>query len=114
VCTSPFPILGHMPLTTHCSWFHNPDNIWWGAKIMNLINVQFPPLPCYLAPLEQKYEYLPQEPILQYSQPTSFPQYKRPGFTPISSKCQNCSAVYCKLYFTSDSKRQGKIFWTDW
>jgi hypothetical protein len=34
ICTSPLPHTCHMPCPSH-SWFHHPNNIWWGVQIIN-------------------------------------------------------------------------------
>jgi hypothetical protein len=36
------------PRPSHSSRFHHPNNIGWGVQIIQLLNMQFPPLPCYV------------------------------------------------------------------
>jgi len=33
VCTS-LPHSCHIPCSSHSSWFHHPNNIWWAVQIM--------------------------------------------------------------------------------
>jgi hypothetical protein len=49
----------------------------------------------YLVPLRPKYS--PQHPILKHPQPTFFPQYERPSFTPIQNRL-NYSSVHLNLH----------------
>ena len=41
----------YMSRPSHSSRFYNPNNIWWGIQVINLLVIYFSPLPCYLAPL---------------------------------------------------------------
>ena len=50
VYTSPFPHTSYMPRPSHSSPFYHPNNIGWGVQIIQLLYMQFPPLPCYLVP----------------------------------------------------------------
>ena len=37
ICTSPLPITFYMPCPSNSTWFHHPNNIWWGVKINKLL-----------------------------------------------------------------------------
>ena len=75
----PFPFVLHaQPIS---SWDYHPNNIWWGMQIMELLIVQFSPLPRYLVRLSPK--YLPQHPIFKHPQPVFLPQCEIPSFTPV-------------------------------
>jgi len=67
ICTSPVPHTCYMPQPSHSSWSHHPINIWWAIQIMTFLNMQSPPVPCYLVPLKPK--YLSQRRILEHPQP---------------------------------------------
>ena len=60
VYTSPLLLTCYMLRLSNSSWFDHPDNIRWAERIMELLTVQFPPLPSYLVPLRPT--YLPQHP----------------------------------------------------
>jgi hypothetical protein len=47
----------------HSSWFHDPNNIWRGVKVIKLLIMQSSQFPCYLVPLRAK--YLPEHPIFE-------------------------------------------------
>ena len=80
------PFLHHtryMPCPYHSSLFDHPKCIRWGVQITKLLIMQFPPLPCYLAPLRPKNS--PQHPMHKHPQPTFLPQWERRHFTPIQN-----------------------------
>jgi hypothetical protein len=107
VSTSPLPHKCYMPCPSHSSRFNHPNNIWWRVQIINLLIMQFSPLPCYLVLLRSKYS--PQYPILKYPHP----QCKRPSLTPIQNNRQNCISVYLIFIFL-DSKLEDEGFYTEW
>ena len=92
VYASPLPHTRHKPRLSHSSRFDHPHSIEWGIQIIQLLIMQFPPLPCHLVSPRPKYS--PQHPILKYPQPTFLPQCQRPSFTPTQNKRQNYSSVY--------------------
>jgi hypothetical protein len=87
----------YMPRPSHSSRFYHPNKIGWGAEIIKLFSIQFPPFPCYLVPLTPKYS--PQHPIFKHHQPTFLPQCERPSFTPTQNQRQRYSSVYLTLYY---------------
>jgi hypothetical protein len=87
-----------MPCPSNSSWFYHSNNIWWGVQIIQLLIVQYIPLPCYLVPLMTT--FLSQHSALIPAEPTFLLQYKRPRFTPIPNYRQNYSSVYFNLYIT--------------
>ena len=91
----PLPQKRYMPRPSHLSRFHHPNNIGWAVQNIQLLIMQFSPLPIYLVPPRPKYS--PQHPILKHPQPTFLPQCERPSFTPIQTNTQNCSSVYRNL-----------------
>jgi len=80
----------YMPCPSHSCWLDHPVNIVWGAKIMNLLTVQLPPLHCYFVLLRPK--YLPRHAVRTLSA-HHFPHFERPSCTPIWIKRQNYSSV---------------------
>lgn len=68
VCISLFCHTCYMPWTSHTPGCDNPNNIWWGAKIMKLFIKGFSPNSRHLIPVRPKLP--PQHPILEYPQPT--------------------------------------------
>ena len=50
VYASPLPHTRYMPRPYNSSRFYHPNNIGWGVQIIQLLIMQFPPLPCYLVP----------------------------------------------------------------
>ena len=95
VCSSHFCTCC-IPRPSRSSRFYNPNNIWWGVQIINLLIMSFSSVPCYLVTLRPKYS--PQLPILKQPQLTSLPQCERPGFTRIQNNRQNYSCVYLNFY----------------
>jgi len=87
VYTSPLPHTRYMPRPSHSSLFYKPKNIWWGIQIIQLLNMQLPPLPCYLVLPRPKYS--PWHPILKHPQPAFLPQCQRPNFTCIQKNTIN-------------------------
>ena len=81
---SPLPHTSYIPRQSHSSRFYHPHNIWWAVQIIQLLIMQFPPLPCYFDPPRPKYS--PQHPILEHPHPTFLPQSQRPSFTPINRR----------------------------
>jgi hypothetical protein len=81
---------------SHYSRFYHPNNIWWGAQIIRLLIMQFPPLSFYFVPLRPKYSS--QQLILKHPQPTFLHQCERSSFTPIQNNAENYSSVYLNLY----------------
>jgi hypothetical protein len=71
----------------HPHWLDHPKCIWWGIQIMNPLSVYFSPVFCWF--LSDRPDYLSHNPVLEHPQPLFFPQYERPGFTPIWSSGQN-------------------------
>jgi len=45
LCISSLPHRCHLLRPSHSSWFGHPINIWWGAQIMKLLNMQSLPVP---------------------------------------------------------------------
>ena len=72
---------------------------------MNLLIVQFSPLPCYLVYLRPKFS--PQYLTLKHPQSTFLPQCERPSFTPVQKR-QNY--IYILIFVFLDSKHKVKIF----
>ena len=60
------------------SKFHHPNSIWWGVQFIQLLIIQFSPLPCYLVPLRPKYS--PQHLTLEHPQQVFLLQCERPIF----------------------------------
>ena len=77
-----------------------------------LLIIESSPLPCYCILLRPK--YLPQYPILEYSQPMFLTQYEKPSSTPIQSKKQNNSSVHLNFYIVVVSKLEDKRCCTEW
>ena len=61
---SPLPHTRYMPRPSHSSPFYHSDNIGRGVQIIQLLIMQFPPLPCYFVPPRPK--YFPHHPILEH------------------------------------------------
>ena len=59
VYTSPLPHTRYMPHPSHSSRCYHPHNIWWAVQVIQLLIMQFPPLPCYPFPLGPKYSHHP-------------------------------------------------------
>ena len=74
-----FPICAMCP--THLIHVDHLNNIWWALQIIQLIIMQFSPLPYYLFPIRPK--YLPQYPILEHCQPAFLPEWERLSFITI-------------------------------
>ena len=55
----------YVPRQSHSSRFYHPKNIGWAVQIIQLLIMQFPPVPCYLVPRRSKH------PQPSFSQPTS-------------------------------------------
>ena len=55
VNASPVPHTRYMPRQSHSSRFYHPNNIGWAVRIIKLLIMPPPPLPCYLVPLRPKY-----------------------------------------------------------
>ena len=66
VYASPLSHTRYMPRPSHSSRFYHPHNIGWGVQIIQLLIMQFPPLPCYLVPPRPKYS--PRHSILEHPQ----------------------------------------------
>ena len=92
ICTSPVPHTCYMPRPPHSSWFHHPINIRWGIKIMTFLNMQSPPVSCYLVPLKPK--YLSQRRILEHPQPV-LPLYVTNQVSHSHKTVQNYVYAYC-------------------
>jgi hypothetical protein len=80
----------YLPRLSQSSQFDQPNNIWWGVKIIK----RFYPLSCFLVPLRPKYSS--QHPTLKHPQTTFLPRFRRPSFTPIQNNGKNYSFVYLK------------------
>ena len=95
VYASPLPKRSTCP--THLILFDFISRRIYGEQYRSWTSAlcKFSPLPCYLVPLRPKYS--PQHPILKHPQPTLFPQYERPSFTPIQNNRQDYSSVYLNL-----------------
>ena len=65
LCALPLYMQHAQPIS---SWFDHLNNIWWAVQIIKLLIMQFSALPCHLATLQT--ECLPQNAILEHSQPT--------------------------------------------
>jgi hypothetical protein len=90
ICTSLAAHTCYMPRSSHSFWLHCPINILWEIQIMTFLNMQSPPVPCYLVPLKPK--YLSHRRILEHPQPMLPPLCDRPRFTPTqkSAKLHLC------------------------
>ena len=66
VYASPLPHTRYMPCPSHSSPFYRPKNIGWAVQIVQLLIMQFSPLPCYFFPRRSKYS--PQHPVLKHPQ----------------------------------------------
>ena len=88
VCISALPYALHMPAPPHSPRFNHPRNILWGARIITLLIMLSPPVPCYFVPLRSK--HLPQHPILEHLNLWSSLMW---SFTPIQNNRQNNTYV---------------------
>lgn len=74
----------HLTFHTH----HSSHDYWLITRIISdekqnnqFLNVQFPPVPCYLIPRTQK--YIPHHPVHENPQPLCLPKCERSIFIPI-------------------------------
>jgi hypothetical protein len=63
VHASPLPHTRYMPRPSHSSRFYHPSNIGRGVQFIDLLILQFCPLPSYLVPFRPKFS--PQHCILK-------------------------------------------------
>ena len=91
----PLPHTRYIPRPSYSSRFYHPDNIGWDVQIIQLLTMQFPPIPCYLVPPRSKYS--PQHPILHRPQPAFLPQCQWPSFTSIQNNGKNYTSTYLDL-----------------
>ena len=94
VYASPLPLRATCPYYLFLNFI---TRIMFGEEYRSLSTslCSFLHYPCYLFPLRPNYS--PQHPILKHPQPTIFPQYERPSFTPTQNNRQNYISVYLNL-----------------
>ena len=107
VYASPLPHTRYMPRPLHSFRFYHPHNTGWEVQIIQLLIMQFPPLPCYPVPSRPKYS--PQHSILEHPQPAFLHQCQRPSFTPIQNNRQNYSSD-CTAHILKN-QRNAVLFW---
>ena len=106
VYACPLPHTRYMPRPSHSSPFYHPNNIGWAVQIIQLLIMQFSPLPCYPVPLRPKYS--PQHPVLKHHQPAFIPQCQRPSYH-IATQCYEKQGMAVFLHCTMIIHVMGKV-----
>jgi hypothetical protein len=79
-CTSTLPHACYMPRPSHSSFFDQPNNIWWGVRIIKLLIFKFPVGP--LLPLRSWVQIFSTAPYCQTTPPLHVEKY--PRWSPVS------------------------------
>ena len=100
----------HMTSPSNSSWLDHHINISWGAQITKLLNMQGPPVYCFLLPLRPK--CISQHPILTAHSAYVLPLVWQPKLNTPAKQEQQYSCVYFNSYF-SDIKQEDTKFLTE-
>ena len=88
--------------------FYHQNVILWGSQ--NILAPYSIISSCFLTII---HKYLSQNYVLQWPRPVFFLERERPSFTPNKATCK-ILILYILIFIFTDSKRDGKRFWTEW
>lgn len=97
-----FPLACLMPWMSRSPWFGGPNNIVWGAQIMNILIIHFSHVCVFI---------FPQHFILRNSQPIFFPRSKKPIFT--VTQDNKIIVLYVLISTGLGTWQEGRRFWTE-